>query len=86
MLLICFILYRIPSCLLFGVNLRLLEIITKNSTLFTKMMSNDRMRFIYIYFNLGGIDTCVTISAGDDLLLVFLLVILGLYQVCAQIP
>ena len=51
-------------------NSRLLDIFTTNATLSTKMVYNNRVMLIYLYFTSGRISTRVTINDGDHLILV----------------
>ena len=52
-------------------NLIFIDIIINDLTLFTNMMSSHRVLFMYISCIYCGIPTCITITAGDDLLVVF---------------
>ena len=66
MLLIFFIAANIPPCLLFDMN----YIVTKNEMMFTNIMSNDRVIFIYLSYTSGWIITRVTIDSGNTILTV----------------
>ena len=76
MILIRFIAANMPSWLLFGMNLDVtnlifLDIVITKETLFTKIMSSDRVMFMYLSWISDGIHTHVTIDSRNDLLVVF---------------
>ena len=76
MSLICFIVDRTPSCLIFDIKLsvinsRLFYIVIKDENLFTNMIYSERVMFMYLYFISGGIAIRVAITAGDAIIVVF---------------
>ena len=76
MLLICFIEGSLFSCLLLDiysavVNLRFLDIVRINATLFVNIIYIDSVVLIYLYCIYDGIATLVTASDGDVPVVVF---------------
>ena len=75
-LLIRFIVDRMTSCILIGIYLAVMNsglfgIVIMNYTLFTNMISIDRVISVYISFISGVIATLVTTSTGDIVLILF---------------
>ena len=80
-----------PSCLLFAINLDFmnlifLDIVIKNASLFTNIMSSDKVTFVYLSCIYVEIPTRVTIATDYSLIVVFPLVILWLAQICHHLP